>query len=68
MNIKKILNEMRPCFNAPIDKKCDVCGGKAVLDAPSVHGPWGYFCVGCIPDYYKKGWEKIGYKLIVEKL
>jgi hypothetical protein len=34
---------------------CDVCGGRAVCDAPTSRGPWGYLCKPCFAAIGRRG-------------
>ena len=39
--------------------RCDLCKtGKAVCDAPTRHGPWGYLCESCFARHGRAG---VGY-------
>lgn len=48
---------------------CDVCGrefktGESVYDCPSVYGPWGFFCVGCVKEHGKPTMGTVHTKLM----
>ena len=72
MNISKLesdiaatIDKMRIPKTAPITRKCDCCEkAQAVLDAPTIHGPWAYMCVSCAAVHAVAGYARIGTRLL----
>lgn len=72
MNISKLesdiaatIDKMRIPKTAPITRKCDCCEkAQAVLDAPTIHGPWAYMCVSCAATHAVDGYARIGTRLL----
>lgn len=63
--IAATIDQMRVPRTAPITRKCDCCSSaQAVLDAPTVHGPWAYMCLGCCATAAVAGYAKIGTRLL----
>lgn len=63
--IAATIDSMRVPRTAPITRKCDCCGeAQAVLDAPTVHGPWAYMCVSCASSHAVAGYARIGTRLL----
>ena len=31
--------------------KCDFCGAQARYDGKTIHGAWGYMCLGCFGEH-----------------
>lgn len=59
------IDTMRVPKTAPITRKCDCCGeAQAVLDAPTVHGPWAYMCLACVSTHGVAGYARIGTRLL----
>lgn len=56
---------MKVSVNAPITATCQICNRNAALyDAPSVFGPWAYFCPSCYRDQASPSAHVLGTKLV----
>lgn len=40
-----------------MDRNCDMCGKKAVVDTKTIYGYWAYLCTDCNKLYGLKSWQ-----------
>lgn len=68
-DIAKKYNKMKVSNWAPLERTCDICKREqAVIDAPSSHGAWGYFCKKCIKsnNQLSAAWDLLGTRIVSE--